>query len=379
MAKSDYYEILGVARDVSPEDLKKAYRKVAMKYHPDRNPDNPDAAAEKFKEASEAYEVLSDPEKRARYDRYGHEGVKSAFGQGGFSWSDFHHQADVEDIFGNIFSAFFGGQGGGRRGRGGANRGRDIGVRYQMTLEEAFAGKEAEIAFERLEECDRCGGTGAKPSTSSKQCNTCGGHGVVRQARGFFAVETTCPTCGGSGTIIPDPCEKCHGQGRVPKRAQVSFNVPSGVDSGMTLRVRGEGESGSRGGERGDLLVRFEIQEHDKFAREGAEIYMEEHISFPMAALGASIEIDSLHGREGLKIPAGTETHHVFRLRGKGMPSTANGRSFGDLHVRVIVDVPRKLTARQKELLVEFAREGGEEIKAGHKGWFESLKDSLGI
>jgi molecular chaperone DnaJ len=379
MAKRDYYEILETTREATPEELKKAYRKLAMKYHPDRNPENPEEATEKFKEASEAYEVLSDPQKRARYDRHGHEGVKSSFGQGGFSWSDFHHQQDVEDIFGDIFSAFFGG-GQRRRQRGGASavRGRDIGVRYRMTLEEAFAGKEAEIAFERLENCDGCKGSGCKPGTSPKMCTTCGGHGVVRQARGFFAVETACPTCNGLGKRIDSPCDACEGQGRLPRKANVTFTIPSGVDNGMSLRVRAEGEAGIGGGERGDLLVRFEIEEHKQFVREGADIYLEEHISFPMAALGATIKVDSLHGEDSIKVPSGTQNHKVFKLRGKGMPSTTNGNSYGDQYVRVIVDVPSKLTARQKELLVEFARESGEEIKPGHRGFFDYLKETFG-
>lgn len=380
MAKRDYYEVLQVSREATAEEMKKAYRKLAMQYHPDRNPSNAEEATEKFKEASEAYEVLSDPQKKARYDRYGHEGVKSSFGQGGFTWSDFHHASDVEDIFGDIFSAFFGGGRRQSRGRGGAAqlRGRDIGVRYRMTLEEAFAGKEAEIAFERLENCGKCSGSGCKPGTSPKMCSTCGGHGVVRQARGFFAVETACPTCGGMGKLIDNPCDGCDGQGRLPTKATVHFTIPSGVDNGMSLRVRAEGEAGIGGGERGDLLVRFELQEHEQFNREGADIYVEEHVSFPMAAIGAKIEVDTLHGRESLKIPAGTQNHKVFKLRGKGMPSTTNGSSYGDQYVRVVVDVPTKLTARQKELLVEFARESGEEIKPGHRGFFDYLKDTFG-
>ncbi len=378
MAKRDYYEVLNVEREASADELKKAYRKVAMKYHPDRNPDDPGAAEEKFKEASEAYEVLSDPEKKARYDRYGHEGVKSAFGGGGFSWNDFHHASDVEDIFGDIFSAFFGGGRGRQRGPAGAVRGRDVGVRFRMTLEEAFEGKEAEIAFERLESCGTCSGSGCKPGTKPKVCQTCGGMGSVRQARGFFAVETSCPSCRGLGKTIDNPCETCHGQGRVPKKANVEFSIPSGVDTGMSMRITGEGESGVGEGSRGDLLVRFEIEEHDEFVREGSDIYMEESISFPMAALGAEIEVPTLHGNERIKVPSGSENHKVFKIRGKGMPTTTNGRSYGDQYVRINVEVPKKLTSRQKELLVEFAKESGEEIKPGHRGFFEMLKDTFG-
>lgn len=380
MAKRDYYEVLGVAKDAGPDELKRAYRKLAVKYHPDKNPSNPEEAAEMFKEASEAYEVLSDEEKRARYDRYGHDGMKAAFGGGGFTWQDFHHQGDVEDIFGEFFSAFFGGGGGRqRRSRTGPQRGRDVAVRYGMTLEEAFSGKDAEIVFERLENCEKCHGSGCKPGTSAQNCGTCGGRGIVRQARGFFAVETACPTCRGQGQIIASPCEACSGQGMIGRKAQVNFAIPCGVDNGMTLRVRSEGEAGQRGGERGDLLVRFEIEEHDSFKREGADVYMEEAISFPMAALGAEVEIETLHGKETLAIPAGTQNHKVFKLRGKGMPTTAGGKNHGDQYIRITVEVPTKLNARQKELLAEFAREGGESFKPGHRSFLEKLKETFGV
>ncbi len=375
--KRDYYEVLGVVRGANQEELKKAYRKLALQYHPDRNPQDPETAAEHFKEASEAYEVLSDPEKRSRYDRFGHEGVRSTFSGGGFSWSDFHHQADIEDIFGDFFSAFFGGGARRSRSRSGPSRGRDVAVRYPLTLEEAFSGKEAEIAYERLEECDTCSGSGCKPGTQPQTCSTCGGRGIVRQARGFFAVETTCPTCGGQGRSITDPCTDCSGQGRVPRRNEVKFSIPTGVDTGMSLRIRGEGEAGLGGGERGDLLVRFEIAEHDQFVREGADIYSEETISFPLAALGSEVEIETLHGPHALKVPAGTPTHHVFRVRGHGMPVTTDGKQYGDHYVRVVVDVPKKLSERQKELLHEFAEESGEKVKPGQKGFFQSLKEKL--
>jgi molecular chaperone DnaJ len=384
MAKRDYYEVLGVSREASTDEMKKAYRKLAMKYHPDRNPDNHDEASEMFKEASEAYEVLSDDQKRQRYNQYGHEGVQSSFGSGGFGWGDFHHAGDVEDILGDFFSAFFGGGGGGggrRRGRSrsGAARGRDVAIRYRMTLEESFEGKEDEISFERFEQCSTCKGEGCKPGTSRQNCQTCGGVGVVRQSRGFFAVETTCPSCRGQGQVVTNPCDACNGQGRLPEKATVKLDIPSAVDTGMSLRVRGEGEAGLRGGDRGDLLIQFEIKEHDEFIREGADIFMEEEISFPMAALGAEIEINTLHGKEKLRIPHGTKNHAEFRLRGKGMPTSTGGHVYGDHHIRVSVDVPKKLTTRQKELLVEFAKESGDEIKPGHRGFFDKLKDSLGM
>lgn len=377
MSKRDYYEVLGVEKTVSAEELKKSYRKLAMKYHPDRNPNDQEGAADKFKEASEAYEVLSDPDKRARYDRYGHEGVKSSFGAGGFNWGDFHHQADVEDIFGDIFSAFFGGGGRQRRQRGGGMRGRDIGVRFQIKLEEAFTGKEAEIAFERLEQCEPCSGSGCKPGTKPITCIQCAGRGVVRTSRGFFQMETTCPNCRGEGTSIPEPCTNCNGAGRVAEKTRVHFTIPSGVDAGMTLRVRDEGEAGMRGGERGDLLVRFEMEPHDQFVREGADVYFEEKISFPMAALGARVPVPTLHGEEELNIPAGTQTHKVFKLKGKGMPTTTNGHSYGDQYVRVVVETPTKLNQKQKELLADFAREAGDNFKPAHKSFLRSLKEKL--
>jgi molecular chaperone DnaJ len=378
MAKRDYYEVLGVDRSASPDEMKKAYRKLAMKYHPDRNPENPAEAEEKFKEASEAYEVLSDPDKRARYDRYGHEGVRSAFGQGGFTWSDFHHQQDVEDIFGDIFSAFFGG-GQRRQKRGGPQRGRDIQIRYRMTLEEAFAGKEDEISFSRPEVCEKCGGSGCKAGSRKTTCPTCGGTGVVRQARGFFAIETACPTCQGTGEMNPDPCDACNGSGLVPKKVKVAISIPSGIDNGMVMRQRGDGEAGRAGGERGDLLIRFEVENHKYFKREGNDIYLEEKISFPLAAMGGEIVVPTLHGEASINIPAGTQNHRVFTLRGKGMPTSTNGRSFGDQHVRVEVEVPKKLTARQKELLEEFAAESGQVLRKGEKGFFQKLRETFEV
>jgi molecular chaperone DnaJ len=377
MAQRDYYEILGVERSATPDELKKAYRKLAMKYHPDRNPENVEQATELFKEASEAYEVLSDPEKRARYDRYGHEGVKSAFGQGGFSWSDFHHQGDVQDILGDIFSAFFGGSGGGGRSRGGPGRGRDIAIRMRLTLEEAFAGKKEKIAFDRLEQCTTCSGTGCKPGTKPRQCKTCNGLGVVRQSRGFFAVETVCPSCNGRGVVITDPCPDCKGQGRRPSRAEVSIDIPGGIDSGMSMRVRGEGEAGPPGGERGDLLVRFEVEEHEYFHREGANIFYEARVPFTTAALGARITVPTLHGPEELNIPAGTPTHTVFELRGRGMPRNAGARQYGDQMVRVVVDVPKKLNKRQRELLEELRETLDESERGGEKSIFQKIKETF--
>ncbi len=378
MSVRDYYEVLGIGREATAEEVKKAYRKVAMKEHPDRNPDDPEGAAERFKEAAEAYEVLSDAEKRARYDKYGHEGLKSAFGGGGFQWSDFHHANEMQDIFGDIFSAFFGGGGGG--GRRGVARGRDIRIRYGITLEEAFAGKEAKVAFERRETCETCKGSGAAEGTSRRPCLQCGGTGTMRLSRGFFAVQTTCDRCGGAGSIIEKPCAGCHGQGLVGKKVEVKFDIPPGVDNGMSMRLRGEGEpyAGQNGatGERGDLYVNFEVKEHEVFAREGSDIYIETPISFSQAALGATISVPTLHGDQELPVPHGTQSHKVFRLKGKGMP-TGNG-GFGDQYVRIVVITPKKLNDRQKELLRELAKESKEDFKEYRKkSFFEKVKDTI--
>lgn len=376
MAKRDYYEILGVGKTSSPEEIKKAYRKTAMKYHPDRNPGNTEAE-DLFKEASEAYEVLSDAEKRARYDRFGHEGVK--FGQGGFQWSDFHHAGDVEDIFGDIFSAFFGGGGGGfGRGRRRAARGRDIRLRYPLSLEDAFKGVSAKVTFDRREACDTCSGSGCAPGTGRKTCSQCRGAGQVRIQRGFFAVQTTCDQCGGSGQIFEQACPTCGGQGLTPQKVQVQFEAPAGVDSGMTMRLRGEGEPPPPGieGERGDLYINFEVQEHDVFHRDGVDIAIDQPISYAQAALGAAIKVPTLHGDEELQVPPATQTHRIFRLKGKGMP-TGDGR-FGDQHVRVVVTTPKRLTDRQKELLVEFAKESNEELHPYKKrSIFEKVRQTF--
>jgi molecular chaperone DnaJ len=378
MAKRDYYEVLEVEKSATESEIKKAYRKVAIRFHPDKNPQDPEGAAEKFKEAAEAYEVLSDPEKRVRYDRFGHEGVKSAFSGGGFQWSDFHHAGEMQDIFGDIFNAFFGGGGGFGGGRRGPARGRDIRIRYPITLEEAFAGKEAKVAFERREVCETCTGNGAAPGSGRKTCPRCGGAGAMRLQRGFFSVQTTCDMCGGAGTVVEVPCPTCSGSGFGTKKATVNFDIPAGVDNGMSMRIRGEGEAaaGGKSAERGDLYVSFELKDHETFAREGKDVYLEYPLSFAQAALGAEISVPSLHGDQSVDIPPGTQAQKVFRLKGKGMPD-GHG-AFGDQYVRVNVVTPTRLTEKQKELFRELARELKEDLKPHRKkSFFQKVRDTI--
>jgi len=374
MSKRDYYEVLMVEKTSSSEEIKKAYRKVAMKYHPDRNPEDTEAAAEKFKEASEAYEVLSDEQKRELYDKYGHQGLDSQFGQGGFQWSDFSHQGEVNDIFGDIFSAFFGGGGGGRQRQ---PKGRDIRIRYPMELKDAFEGVTTKISINRNELCTTCNGNGAKPGTKPKMCPNCGGAGVERLSRGFFAVQTTCRICEGRGTIIEEKCPTCSGSCFVKKKVEIPIEIPQGVDNGMSLRLRGEGEPfAGEGGLRGDLYVNFEIKEHEVFTRDGDDIYIEYPMTYAQAALGTEMEVPTLEGDKKLPIPPGTQTHKVFRLRGIGMPGQGGHR--GDQFVRVVVVTPRKMTDKQKDLLKEFAALSKEDLKKyKKKGFFEKMKQTI--
>lgn len=378
MAKRDYYEVLGVGRDASADQIKKAYRKLALKYHPDRNPDNAEAE-ELFKEASEAYEVLSTPDKKARYDRYGHEGLKGAFGGGGFQWSDFSHFGDFEDILGDVFGSFFG-MGGGMGGmRRESNRGRDLRMRLTISLEDAFKGTEANVPVTRLETCGECDGSGAQSGSHPRTCPQCAGMGQIRLQQGFFSVNTACNVCRGSGQIIDRPCQQCAGAGRVNKRRTLRVNVPPGVDHGMRLRLTGEGEHGLKGGPSGDLYVVVEIEEDERFQRDGENLYCQVPIGFAQAALGGEVSPPSLHGEETLKVPPGTQTHEVLRLRGKGMPRVNDPKSFGDLYVRVVVYTPQRLSARQKELLEEFSELSDEKptLGGGRRGFFGHLKESF--
>lgn len=374
MAKKDFYEILGVNRDASEDDIKKAYRKLAMKYHPDRNPDSHDAE-EKFKEAKEAYEILSDSQKRAAYDQYGHAGVdpQAGFGAGGAGFGGFGDA--FSDIFGDIFG---GGRGGG--GRSNVYRGADLRYNLEISLEEAARGVEKQLKIPSHEECDTCHGTGAKPGTEAKTCHTCGGHGQVRVSQGFFSIQQTCPTCHGSGKYIPEPCRACKGTGRVQTTKTLAVKIPAGVDEGDRIRLSGEGEPGVNGGPPGDLYVVVHIRQHTVFQRDGNDLHCEMPISFTVAALGGEIEIPTLDGKARLAIPSETQSGQVFRLRGKGIKGVRSAIT-GDLMCHVVVETPVNLTARQKELLKEF-----EEISKGDvakhnpkaKSWFDKVTEFFG-
>lgn len=378
MSKIDYYETLGSTREASADEIKKAYRKQALKYHPDRNRDNPEAE-QKFKEISEAYEVLSDEAKRSRYDQYGYEAVQDSFSGGGFSWDDFTHGDDVNDLFGDIFSSFFGGAFGGGGGRSRREvRGRDLRVSFAMTLEEAFEGKEATIKLKRLETCETCNGSGARDGSSPVTCTHCGGAGKVRVSQGFFAMVTTCAACSGRGTIIKSPCPTCAAKGRVEKSARITVTIPAGVDDGNQLRLANEGEAGPGGAPRGDLYIVLRIKEHDFFSRQDNDLVCEIPLSFSQAVLGAEIEVPTIDGTAKLRIPAGTQTNQVFRMRNLGMPiGTRNRESRGDQYVRVILATPRKLTDRQRDLLKEFAEIEGETVNKDQRSLFDRFSDGL--
>ena len=346
MAKRDYYEVLGVARDISPEDLKKAYRKVALKYHPDRNPDDK-VAEEKFKEATEAYEVLSSAERRAQYDRFGHAAADmgGGFGGGGAGAAGFG------DIFNDIFGDFFGGASGRTSSRG--HRGSDLQYNMEISFEEAAFGHSTEIEVPRLETCDQCGGLGGQSASDVQVCPACQGSGQQRVQQGFFSVASTCRQCHGEGKVIKNPCTTCRGKTRVHKTKRLRVNIPAGVDTGSRIKLTGEGEHGSSGGAPGDLYIVLRVAPHPFFQREDYDLYCEVPVSFTQAALGTEVEVPTLEGKIKLKVPSGTQTHKVFRLRGKGI-SHLRGSNRGDLHVRTIVETPTHLSSRQKELLEEF-------------------------
>ncbi|OOZ36242.1 molecular chaperone DnaJ [Solemya velesiana gill symbiont] len=347
MSKRDYYEVLGVSKNASEAELKKAYRRLAMKYHPDRNTgDDATDAEQKFKEVKEAYEVLSDAQKRAAYDQFGHVGVDASMG-GGPGAGGFGGGGNFSDIFGDVFGDIFGGgRGGGPR----VHRGADLRYNLQLTLEEAVAGTSVKIRVPTIVKCNVCNGSGAKKGTTPKTCDTCGGHGQVRMQQGFFSVQQTCPTCHGKGTVISDPCSGCHGVGRVEQHKTLSVKVPAGVDTGDRIRLAGEGEAGENGGPPGDLYVQVNVKEHEIFTREDNHLFCEVPISIVTAALGGELEVPTLDGKVMLKIPAGTQAGKMFRMRGKGVKPVRGG-PLGDLICRVMVETPVNLTDRQKDLL----------------------------
>jgi molecular chaperone DnaJ len=375
MAKRDYYEILGLAKNASEDDVKKAYRKLAMKYHPDRNPDSK-GAEEKFKEAKEAYEMLSDPQKRDAYDRYGHAGVDPNMGGGGFAGGS----GGFADAFGDIFGDIFGGAAaGGRGGRGGPQvyRGADLRYNLEITLEQAANGFDTTIRVPSWDSCDTCHGSGAKPGTSPTSCPTCAGHGQVRMQQGFFSIQQTCPKCHGTGKIIPEPCPTCAGAGRIKRNKTLEVKIPAGIDDGMRIRSSGNGEPGMNGGPPGDLYVEIHIKAHSVFQRDGDDLHCEMPISYATAALGGEIEVPTLGGKVSFTVPEGTQSGKVFRLRGKGVKGVRSGMA-GDLFCHVVVETPVRLTDRQKEMLREFENsmsEGGSKHSPQSKSWKDKVKE----
>jgi molecular chaperone DnaJ len=372
MAKRDYYEVLGVNRDASAEEIKKAYRKLAMKHHPDRNAGDK-GSEEKFKEANEAYEILTDENKRAAYDRFGHAGVdpSAAGGFGGAGAGGF--SGGFADAFGDIFGDIFGGG----RGRSTVFRGADLRYNLEINLEQAARGTETKIRIPTLAECDTCGGSGAKPGTSPVTCPTCHGHGQVRMQQGFFSIQQTCPKCHGSGKFVQTPCAECHGAGRVKHQKTLSVKIPAGVDEGDRVRLSGEGEAGVNGGPPGDLYVVVQIKPHPVFQRDGDDLHCEMPVSISTAALGGEVEIPTLDGQARIRIPAETQTGKVFRLRGKGVKGVRS-HGPGDLLCHVMVETPVNLTERQRELLREF--ESISEGNAGRhnpraKSWMDKVKE----
>ncbi len=357
MSKRDYYDVLGVARDADTQELKKAYRQLAIKYHPDRNPGD-SSAEERFKEAAEAYSVLSDAEKRARYDRFGMAGLGGA-GAGGFNPADFSDFADIlGDFFG--FGDVFGGGRGGRQSR--MRRGSDLRYNLQIKFEEAVRGVNTKIKIPKLETCSACRGSGANPATGPATCNACSGQGQLRYQQGFFTISKTCPQCGGSGRVIRDPCAECRGNGHIQREKTLELRIPAGVDNGSRLRVAGEGDPGAAGGPPGDLYVVLSVEAHPFFERQGNDLHCNLPISFSQAALGAELEIPTLDGREKVRVPEGTQTGTVFRLKGKGV-AALNGRGRGDQFIKVNVVTPRKLDREQRELFHRLAELGGDDIE----------------
>ncbi|GMR05701.1 MAG: molecular chaperone DnaJ [Gammaproteobacteria bacterium] len=370
MSKRDYYEVLGVQKNASEAEIKKAYRRLAMKHHPDRNPDNKGAEAS-FKEAKEAYEVLANAQKRSAYDQFGHAGVDPSMGGGPRAAGG----AGFGDAFGDIFGDIFGG---GRRAQR-QNRGSDLRYNMELSLEDAVNGTEVQIRVPILSTCETCNGSGARKGSTPRTCTTCGGHGEVRMQQGFFSVQQTCPQCRGKGKIITDPCPDCHGQGRVSKRKKLSVKIPAGVDEGDQVRLAGEGEAAPHGGAAGDLYVAIHLKKHPIFQREDTHLYCETPVSFTLLSLGGTLEIPTLDGRANLKIPAGTQTDKVFRLNGKGVRNV-RGSQPGDLFCKVVVETPVNLSKEQKELLEQLdasMREGGNRHSPKESSWTDKIKSFL--
>jgi molecular chaperone DnaJ len=367
--KRDYYEILSVPRDVDAETLKKAYRRLALQYHPDRSPDDPEAE-ERFKEASEAYAVLSDPEKRRAYDRFGFEGV-GAGGPGGFP--DFGDLGNFTDVFNDLFGDLFGGRAGGRR-RGRGQRGADLRYNLEIDLRDVVTGTEAQVQIPKMRSCAACAGSGARAGTSAESCTRCRGSGQVVLQQGFFRISRPCDACGGAGEIVRERCPECRGAGRTEGMQSIKVKVPAGVDEGMRLRLASEGEAGVAGGPPGDLYVVISVRPHPLFERHGVDLHCQVPISFVQAALGAEIEVPTLEGKLTLRIPEGTQTGRAMRLKGKGLPSLRS-QSRGDQLVVVFVETPTKLTRRQRELLESFAAEGGGEASPATRSFLDKLRD----
>jgi molecular chaperone DnaJ len=368
VAKADFYEVLGVSRDVTDQELKSAYRKQALKFHPDRNPGD-HAAEENFKAASEAYQVLSDPDKRAAYDRYGHAGVG---GGGGFNGSPFSGGVDISDIFGDLFGEMFS-AGGGQRGTR-QRRGDDLRFDLTINFEDAFYGTEQEVRIRRLETCSTCSGRGTSSGRGPTTCTQCGGRGQLRYQQGFFSVARTCSACGGAGQVIGDPCGTCHGQTRVNSELKLTVKVPPGVEEGTRIRYAGEGDAGRSGGPKGDLFIVLAIRPHDFFERNGNDLHCVVPVSFPQAALGAEFEIPGLGGAVNLKVPEGTQSGKEIRVRGRGMPYL-NEKGSGDMIVRVLVQVPRKLSRAQRELVAKLAETMSVENTPASPGLLDKMKD----
>ncbi|MHC5655152.1 molecular chaperone DnaJ [Stappia sp.] len=370
MEKRDYYEVLGVSRDADGTVLKSAYRKLAMQFHPDRNPGDSDAE-NRFKEVSEAYDALKDEQKRAAYDRFGH----AAFENGGMGARG-GNQGDFASAMSDIFDEFFGMAGGGRRS-GGRDRGADLRYNLEISLEDAYTGKTVEIEVPTSISCEACSGSGAKPGTQPTTCRTCGGSGRVRAAQGFFTLERTCASCQGRGQVIADPCTSCNGTGRKTLNRMLSVNIPAGIEDGTRIRLGGEGEAGLRGGPSGDLYIFLSLRPHAFFQRDGADLYCRVPVSMVTAALGGQFEVPTLGGEmTRVKVPEGTQTGKQFRLRGKGMP-VMRSQHHGDIYIQVTVETPANLTKRQRELLAEFETESSKETHPESHGFFAKVKDFL--